>query len=240
MSVHLLLIHDSGDRDVSPLSHSLDSYGFWVRARTMQKDIAPSHFVAQEDWSSYDAVLFLLGGALEGDTCAHHVQALSDVPLSKICVVIEATGVQNVIDHVRYLQAGARDVLLRPVHTEALVARLHGEIARSNAHTQSQEHAQSVENVSLAQDSLNIVMGKKQVSLSRTEYRMMDLFIRHPCEILDKSLLFNHLYQEPMLSDRRIVDVYICRLRKKLAFYGYGDSIRTVWGRGYAFHPPLA
>lgn len=131
---------------------------------------------------------------------------------------------------------GADDYLTKPFHREELVARIHAIIRRSKGHAQSVIKTGSV-TVNL--DAKTVEVNGKTVHLTGKEYQMFELLSLRKGTTLTKEMFLNHLYGGMDEPELKIIDVFICKLRKKLAEATGGDShIETVWGRGYVLRDP--
>jgi two-component system cell cycle response regulator CtrA len=131
---------------------------------------------------------------------------------------------------------GADDYLTKPFHREELVARIHAIIRRSKGHSQSVIKTGDIE-VNL--DAKTVTVAGKPVHLTGKEYQMLELLSLRKGTTLTKEMFLNHLYGGMDEPELKIIDVFICKLRKKLAVANGGDShIETVWGRGYVLRNP--
>ncbi len=131
---------------------------------------------------------------------------------------------------------GADDYLTKPFHREELVARIHAIIRRSKGHSQS-VIATGIVNVNL--DAKTVDVGGKTVHLTGKEYQMLELLSLRKGTTLTKEMFLNHLYGGMDEPELKIIDVFICKLRKKLAEATGGQNyIETVWGRGYVLRDP--
>ncbi|MBI5003642.1 response regulator transcription factor [Candidatus Kaiserbacteria bacterium] len=141
------------------------------------------------------------------------------------------SGLSGIDDKVRGFSLGADDYLTKPFHKDELVARIHAIVRRSKGHAQSIiTTGQLVVNL----DSKTVKIGNKDVHLTNKEYLMLELMsLRKSCTIT-REMLLNHLYGGRDEPDMKIIDVFLCKLRKKLRDANEGrDYIETVWGRGY-------
>jgi two-component system cell cycle response regulator CtrA len=131
---------------------------------------------------------------------------------------------------------GADDYLTKPFHREELVARIHAIIRRSKGHAQSTIRTGSV-TVNL--DDKTVDVDGKTVHLTGKEYQMLELLSLRKGTTLTKEMFLNHLYGGMDEPELKIIDVFICKLRKKLSEATGGQShIETVWGRGYVLRDP--
>ncbi|ADO42682.1 response regulator transcription factor CtrA [Ketogulonicigenium vulgare] len=131
---------------------------------------------------------------------------------------------------------GADDYMTKPFQREELVARIHAIIRRSKG------HAQSVINtgrIAVNLDTKTVDVEGAPVHLTGKEYQMLELLSLRKGTTLTKEMFLNHLYGGMDEPELKIIDVFICKLRKKLSVATGGDNhIETVWGRGYVLRDP--
>jgi two-component system cell cycle response regulator CtrA len=131
---------------------------------------------------------------------------------------------------------GADDYLTKPFHREELVARIHAIIRRSKGHAQSVICTGPIE-VNL--DAKTVEVAGRPVHLTGKEYQMLELLSLRKGTTLTKEMFLNHLYGGMDEPELKIIDVFICKLRKKLSEATGGENyIETVWGRGYVLRDP--
>jgi two-component system, cell cycle response regulator CtrA len=131
---------------------------------------------------------------------------------------------------------GADDYMTKPFHREELVARIHAIIRRSKGHSQS---VIKTGQIAVNLDAKTVDVGGATVHLTGKEYQMLELLSLRKGTTLTKEMFLNHLYGGMDEPELKIIDVFICKLRKKLALATGGDShIETVWGRGYVLRDP--
>jgi two-component system, cell cycle response regulator CtrA len=132
---------------------------------------------------------------------------------------------------------GADDYLTKPFHREELVARIHAIIRRSKGHSQSVIRTGPV---AVNLDAKTVEVEGKTVHLTGKEYQMLELLSLRKGTTLTKEMFLNHLYGGMDEPELKIIDVFICKLRKKLAeATGGSNYIETVWGRGYVLRDPV-
>ncbi|SDY00780.1 response regulator transcription factor CtrA [Citreimonas salinaria] len=131
---------------------------------------------------------------------------------------------------------GADDYLTKPFHRDELIARIHAIIRRSKGHSQSIIRTGKV---AVNLDAKTVEVSGKAVHLTGKEYQMLELLSLRKGTTLTKEMFLNHLYGGMDEPELKIIDVFICKLRKKLS-EATGDSnyIETVWGRGYVLRDP--
>ena len=182
----------------------------------------------------YDYDLILLDLDLP-DIDGHEV--LRQLRLARVeTPILILTGSDDTESKIKGFGFGADDYLTKPFHREELVARIHAIIRRSKG------HAQSVINtgkVSVNLDAKTVDVDGKTVHLTGKEYQMLELLSLRKGTTLTKEMFLNHLYGGMDEPELKIIDVFICKLRKKLSVATDGDNyIETIWGRGYVLRDP--
>ena len=182
----------------------------------------------------YDYDLILLDINLP-DMNGHEV--LRQLRLSKIDTpILILSGDDDTESKLKGFGFGADDYMTKPFHREELIARIHAIIRRSKG------HAQSVINtgrISVNLDAKTVDVGGSTVHLTGKEYQMFELLSLRKGTTLTKEMFLNHLYGGMDEPELKIIDVFICKLRKKLAEATNGENyIETVWGRGYVLRDP--
>ena len=131
---------------------------------------------------------------------------------------------------------GADDYLTKPFHRDEVVARIHAIVRRSKGHAQS---VVTMGDFVVNLDEKTAVVGGARVHLTGKEYQILELLALRKGTTLSKEMFLNHLYGGMDEPELKIIDVFICKLRKKLASASGGrDYIETVWGRGYMLREP--
>ncbi|MBY0336925.1 MAG: response regulator transcription factor [Acetobacteraceae bacterium] len=131
---------------------------------------------------------------------------------------------------VRGLSAGADDYLAKPFDPDELLARLQAMIRRSRGFAQPKVQ---VGDVSLDLSAKEVSVNSRPVHLTGKEYAILELLVMRRGSVLSKENFLDHLYGGMDEPDSKIIDVFICKLRKKLLQAGADNVIGTVWGRGY-------
>jgi len=150
--------------------------------------------------------------------------------------ILILSGADDTDSKIKGFGFGADDYLTKPFHREELVARIHAIIRRSKGHSQSVIRTGLI-NVNL--DAKTVDVASKAVHLTGKEYQMLELLSLRKGTTLTKEMFLNHLYGGMDEPELKIIDVFICKLRKKLNEATGGQSyIETVWGRGYVLRDP--
>jgi len=182
----------------------------------------------------YDYDLILLDLGLP-DMSGHDV--LRKLRLSRVeTPILILSGADDTESKIKGFGFGADDYLTKPFHREELVARIHAIIRRSKGHSQSVIRTGMI-NVNL--DAKTVDVDNKTVHLTGKEYQMLELLSLRKGTTLTKEMFLNHLYGGMDEPELKIIDVFICKLRKKLSEATDGNNyIETVWGRGYVLRDP--
>ena len=130
---------------------------------------------------------------------------------------------------------GADDYITKPFDKAELVARIQAVIRRSKGYSQP---LLKIGNLQLNLDSRDVLVDGNQVHLTGKEYAILELLVLRKGMVLTKEAFLNHQYGGIDEPEMKIIDVFICKLRKKLAQSGAGNLIGTVWGRGYMMRDP--
>ena len=126
--------------------------------------------------------------------------------------------------------------MTKPFHKDELVARIHAIVRRSKGHAQS---VVITGDLSVNLDTKTVEISGARVRLTGKEYQMLELLSLRKGTTLTKEMFLNNLYGGMDEPEIKIIDVFICKLRKKLTNASGGkDYIETVWGRGYVLREP--
>jgi two-component system cell cycle response regulator CtrA len=179
----------------------------------------------------YDIVLLdLILPDIEGFEVVRRLRiARNDTP------VLILSGLTRPQAKVKGLGLGADDFITKPFDKAELLARMQAVVRRSKGFSQPTLRIGSVE---LNLDSREVWVDGKQVHLTGKEYSILELLVLRKGMVLTKEAFLNHLYGGLDEPEVKIIDVFVCKLRKKLAQAGADNMIGTVWGRGYMVREP--
>jgi len=164
-------------------------------------------------------------------------EVLRTLRLAKVeTPILILTGLGGIEGKIRALGFGADDYMTKPFHKDELVARIHAIVRRSRGHAQS---VIQTGDLLVNLDTKMAEVNGASVQLTGKEYQMLELLSLRKGTTLTKEMFLNHLYGGMDEPGVKIIDVFICKLRKKLANASNGkDYIETVWGHGYALREP--
>ncbi|WP_432450089.1 response regulator transcription factor CtrA [Aliiroseovarius marinus] len=182
----------------------------------------------------YDYDLILLDLNLP-DMNGHEV--LRQLRMARIDTpILILSGADDTENKIKGFGFGADDYMTKPFHREELIARIHAIIRRSKGHSQS---VIKTGRISVNLDAKTVDVDGRTVHLTGKEYQMLELLSLRKGTTLTKEMFLNHLYGGMDEPELKIIDVFICKLRKKLTTATDGENyIETVWGRGYVLRDP--
>ena len=150
--------------------------------------------------------------------------------------ILILSGLDDTDNKIRGFGSGADDYLTKPFNREELIARIHAIVRRSKGHAQSIIETGKIK-VNL--DAKTVEVDGHPVHLTGKEYQILELLSLRKGTTLTKEMFLNHLYGGMDEPELKIIDVFICKLRKKLSGATGGENyIETVWGRGYVLRDP--
>lgn len=133
------------------------------------------------------------------------------------------------------LELGADDVLTSPVHLPVLQARMQAVLRRGLGHATSELRCG---NVVLNQARRTVMVDDHPVRITCREFDVLEMLMLRRGVLLTKEHFMARSYGAEDGPDQRILDVFICKLRRKLAAAGSAEIVRTIWGRGYVLEEP--
>ena len=150
--------------------------------------------------------------------------------------VLILSGLAEAGNKVKGLGTGADDYLTKPFDKAELMARIQAIVRRSKGHAQS---IIRTGRLSLNLDAHTAEVDGQPIHLTGKEYGILELLSLRKETTQTKEMFLNHLYNGMDEPDLKIIDVFICKLRKKLSDAAGGENyIETIWGRGYVLREP--
>jgi two-component system cell cycle response regulator CtrA len=152
--------------------------------------------------------------------------------------ILILSGLSGPDQKIKGLGYGADDYLTKPFNKGELIARIQAIVRRSKGHSESIIRTGKL---AVNLDTRSIEVDSKPLHLTSKEYAILELLSLRKGTTLTKEMFLNHLYGGIDEPELKIIDVFVCKLRKKLATAADGENyIETVWGRGYVLKDPEA
>lgn len=219
--MRILVVED--DRELNrQLVAALNSAGYVV---DHAYDGEEGYFLG--DTESYDAVVLDIGlPKMDGISIVEHWRENS-----RSMPVLILTARDRWSDKVAGIDAGADDYVTKPFHMEEVLARLRALIRRASGHASSELVCGPVV---LDTKTSRVTVDDNQIKLTSLEFALLSYLMHHQGEIISRTDLTEHLYDQDFDRDSNIIEVFIGRLRKKLGV----DVIETIRGMGYRLKSP--
>jgi two-component system response regulator MprA len=168
-------------------------------------------------------VLDIMLPGLDGLEVCRRLRAGSDVP------ILMLTAKDAVPDRVAGLNSGADDYLVKPFAFDELLARIRALLRRR----QPAEQVLRFADLTLNQATRRVTRGERQIELTAKEYDVLELFMRHPRQVLTRDIIYERIWGYDFGGESNIIEVYVRYLRAKLEVGGEPRLIHTVRGVGY-------
>jgi two-component system cell cycle response regulator CtrA len=224
--MRILLVEDNADlsRDVCRL---LEANSFHVDEADRGEDAL--HLTLAYHYEAI--ILDLCLPDMRGDEMLKNLRMKNDQT-----PVLILSGEDAVESRISCLTRGADDYLIKPFNADELVARMHALVRRANGHAKNR-----IEFGDLVLDlqAKLFTIDNRPLDLTCKEYEMLELLCLRQGSVVSKENFLDHLYGGMDEPETKIIDVFICKLRKKIEQSGAAQSvIKTVWGRGYRIDKP--
>jgi two-component system response regulator MprA len=224
MSARILVIEDD-EAILKLIRRSLAYEGYQVVTATD----GPSGLIAARDNPPDLVVLDLMLPGLDGMEVCRRLRSGGPTP------IIILTAKDSINDRVMGLDMGADDYMVKPFNLDELLARVRALLRRSQpVHPQVLQFSDLTLDTGTRQATRN----NRVISLTAKEYELLELFMRHPRQVLTRDVIFDQVWGYDFGGESNIIEVYIRYLRQKLEIEGETRLIHTVRGMGYVLREP--
>lgn len=226
--MHILIVEDEPNVVVL-MERKLHSAGFTTVA-------TPSGNEAVALAKMYDFDLIILDLNLPDMNGLAVLREIRDAKVRTPVLILSGGG--NVEKMLRCFDLGADDFLTKPYRGDELIARIRAVILRSNGHASPNLR---IGDILIELSTRRVTIDGNNMVLTRREYQVLELLVMRKGGTVTKTAFLNHLYGGRDEPDEKIIDVYVCKVRKKIAAMSRNKAyIETVWGQGYAIHERAA
>ena len=169
-------------------------------------------------------ILDIMMPGIDGIEVAKRLRAGGEVPI----IILTARG--TTADKVAGLESGADDYLVKPFEFDELLARIRALLRR---HQPKEGEILHFSDVTLDTAAREVTRGNERIELTTQEFDLLELFLRHPRQVLKRSLIYERVWGYDFEGESNVIEVYIRYLRSKLEVGGKPRLIHTVRGVGY-------
>jgi two-component system cell cycle response regulator CtrA len=149
--------------------------------------------------------------------------------------VLILSGLNNHDDKLEGFKQGADDYITKPFDKDELLARVHAIVRRSKGHAQS---IVKIGKLEINLDSKQVLAANKRIPLTNKEYSILEILSLKRGKTVSKEHLLDQLYGGNEEPEPKIIDVFVCKLRKKITDLTGDNYIGTIWGQGYILNEP--
>ena len=226
--MHILVVDD--DRAVrESLRRSLQFNGYTVELAGDGQQALDALGAQRPDAMVLDVMMPRLDGL---EVCRRLRGTGDDLP------ILVLTARDAVYDRVAGLDAGADDYLPKPFALEELLARLRALLRRSSTEAPAGSAALAFADLSLDPGTREVSRGERRISLTRTEFTLLELFLRHPRQVLTRGRILEDVWGYDFPTSGNALEVYVGYLRRKTEAGGEPRLLHTVRGVGYVLRQP--
>lgn len=229
MATLVLIVED--DNDISQmLKELLTSQGY----ETMQAFSGTEALLCMEKRVPEAVILDLMLPGMKGEDVLRSIK--EEHPHVSVIVSSARDDVQT---RVSLLRAGADDYVVKPFDMEELLARLEAVLRRSTGNGEAinsagAEEVLAYKSLRIYPENLQVQAAGQEISLTKREYLILELLMRHPGKVFTKSNIYESVWNEEFLGEENAVNVHISNIRQKLAKACPEETyIQTVWGIGF-------
>ncbi|WP_106768993.1 response regulator transcription factor [Paenibacillus faecalis] len=214
---------------VSLLKEHLHKFGYMTQS-------VDDFETVRSQFEQYDPQLVLLDVNLpkyDGYYWCRQFRSISNCPI----VFISAR--DGKMDQVMALENGADDYITKPFDYEIVMAKIKSQLRRAYGSYASanNERSLTVAGLTLNVDRLTLALGDTQTDLSHTEAQILDELMQRSGQVVSRDRLLEKIWDDQIFVNDNTLNVYVTRVRKKLAQLGIEEGVQTIRGRGYRLSP---
>lgn len=184
--------------------------------------------------NSYAVVLLdLMLPGISGEEVLKEIRQRGKTP------VIVLTAKDTIDDKVEFLRSGADDYVTKPFDIKEVAARVEVQIRRMGGETKDKAPKElQYQGLVLDKEGFRVIVeGRKLAKITKQEFAILELLLKHPKKVFSKEEIFEYAWDEPYMGETKTLDVHISNIRKKIKEVSEKEYIETVWGIGYRLHP---
>ena len=184
--------------------------------------------------NSYAVVLLdLMLPGISGEEVLKEIRQRGKTP------VIVLTAKDTIDDKVEFLRSGADDYVTKPFDIKEVAARVEVQIRRMGGETKDKAPKElQYQGLVLDKEGFRVIVeGRELVKITKQEFAILELLLKHPKKVFSKEEIFEYAWDEPYMGETKTLDVHISNIRKKIKEVSEKEYIETVWGIGYRLHP---
>jgi two-component system response regulator MprA len=204
--------------------------GFAVDVATTGKEA----LARMRDGAPDVVVLDIMLPEIDGLEVCRRIRAAEEAEDKQAVPILMLTARDAVTDRVSGLESGADDYLVKPFAFEELLARVRALLRRAKASHPTQNHEElSYDDLHLDMSSRLAFRGEREIHLTTREFDLLALFLRHPNQVLTRTLIMDRVWGEDFFGDSNVLEVFIGNLRRLLEADNEPRLIQTIRGAGY-------
>jgi two-component system cell cycle response regulator CtrA len=220
MSMKILVVSQSGE-STSRTINGLQADGFVINHYRPGQD-SPAAI------RSDDGLAMLIGPDLRGADPRALIRSLRSAGDDRPMLVIASDSLYS--QRVALLNTGADDVFSFPCDTQEVAARIRAVVRRARGLAKAEIQ---VGEITLDLNARCAYVHDNKIQLTSKEYQIIELLAINRGKVMSKDTIMNHLYDYDAVPDQKIIDVFVCKIRRKLQEANAPETISTVWGQGY-------